>query len=269
MAKEAVIKVSQEEVSGLMTTEQAELIDMMGADSGQGFENVSIKDVAIPYLAILQSNSPQVKKGAAHIDGAEEGNILHTVKQMTINPEKIHVRVVNCGFQKRWVEWKDRDLGGGFVNVYKTDEILRKCSKNEKGKFLLSNGNLVIETAYHFVLLVADDGSYEQAVISMSSTQLKKSRRLMSQLMSLKLKRGEQTLDAPMFSHTFDMKTVMETKDANSWFGWDFTRPTIITSPDLYKAAKKFHEVVKDGLDLAPSVSDDIEVADTSGVTDY
>jgi hypothetical protein len=269
MAKAEVIKVDQPVPEGLMTTEQAELIDMMGTDAGQGFENVSIKDVAIPYLAILQSNSPQVKKGPAHIDGAEEGHVLHTVRQLTIDPEKIHVRVVNCGFQKRWVEWKDRDLGGGFVATYKTDEILRKCSKNEKGKFTLSNGNLVVETAYHFVLLVADDGSYEQAVISMASTQLKKSRRLMSQLMSLKLKRGDQTLDAPMFSHTFDVKTVMETKDTNSWFGWDFTRPTMITSPDLYKAAKKFHEVVKDGLDLAPPVPDDTEGEDTSKVTDY
>jgi hypothetical protein len=262
---QAVMGVNVLEPGSLITQDMAE---MMAADAGQGFEQVSIKDVAMPFIAILQSLSPQVKKGStAKIDGAEEGFIFHTVKQTFVDPTKTHIRIVNCGFQKRWVEWKpDR---GGFVSTHKTDQVLLKCTKDEKGKYKNSAGNYIVETAYHFVLLVADDGSYEQAVISMASTQLKNSRRLISLLMSLKLDFGGKKVDAPMFSHTFDVNTKIETKGENSWFGWDLTHPTLITDPALYTAARKFHEMVKDGLDLTPPADDMVEATDVSSVTDY
>lgn len=267
--------VSEEKVTQLNTPEETgvistEMLEMMGADAGQGFENVNIKDVAIPFIAILQALSPQIKKGSpAKIEGAEEGFLFHTVKQQFLDPTKIHVRVVNCGFQKRWVEWKPRDTGGGFVATHLTDQVLHQCVKDDKGKYHTKNGNLIVETAYHFVLLVADDGSFEQAVISMASTQLKNSRRLMSQLMALKLEFGGRKVDAPMFSHTFDVNTKVESKADNTWYGWDLTKPTLITDPVLYKAAKKFHELVKDGLDLTPPADDQVEATSVSEVTDY
>ena len=254
-------KTEETQETGLNTKAETglstEMMDMFQADAGQGFEGVTMRDVAIPFLAILQSNSPQVKKGPTRIEGAEEGDVLHTVRQIVIKTDKEPTHVINCGFQKRWVEWVDRDNGGGFVSSHKTDEITRKCTRNEKGKLVLANGHNIVETAYHFVIVIYSDGSFEQAVISMASTQLKKSRRLMSQLMALKLNINGQKVDAPMFSHTFRVKTVMEQKDTNSWFGWDFSEPTLISNLELYKAAKKFHEVVKDGLDITPPAQEE------------
>ncbi|MGH2567286.1 MAG: hypothetical protein ACRDGA_03030, partial [Bacteroidota bacterium] len=63
---------------GKTTAISTDVVDLYdGADTG--FENVRTDDIAIPFLRILQSLSPQVKKGADRIEGAEEGDILNTV----------------------------------------------------------------------------------------------------------------------------------------------------------------------------------------------
>ena len=58
-----------------------------------------------------------------------------------------------------------------------------KAVKGDKGRDVMPNGNELQNTAQHYVLLLKEDGGYEQAVISMKSTQLKKSRRWNSMMM--------------------------------------------------------------------------------------
>lgn len=235
--------------------------------AGQGFENVSMRDVAIPFLTILQSNSPQVKKGPARIEGAEEGDVFHTVQQRALKTDKEEFRVVLCGFQKRWVEWVDRDSGGGFVMSHLTDDILKKCTKNDKGKDVLPNGHLIVETAYHYVIFIHPDGTFEQAVIGMSSTALKKSRRWMSQLMSIQIENNGKKFNPPMYAHSWSMKTTMETKDTNTWFNWDMREPQLLKDPELYHKAKDFYKLISEtGIEVTPTTQD---APSSSEVTDY
>ena len=50
------------------------------ADSGAGFEGADSQSFAIPYLIILQSNSPQVDEDdGKYIKGAKVGMFLNTV----------------------------------------------------------------------------------------------------------------------------------------------------------------------------------------------
>lgn len=248
----------------------SEFLAELQGDSGKGFENVSMRDVAIPFLAILQSNSPQVKKGPARIDGAEEGHIFHTVRQTAFDPTSKPMFVIPCGFQKRWVEWIDRDSGGGFVASHADDSILSKCTKNDKGKMVLGNGNLVVETAYHYVIFVDEFGNSEQAVIGMASTSLKKSRRWMSQLMSLQIENNGRKFNPPMYSHVWSLGTIMETKDSNSWFGWDIKNPMLIADPVLYHKARDFYKVINEtGFEVSPSTQEPEAASSTADVSDY
>ena len=216
--------------------------DDMMADAGLGFENVSANDVAIPYLKILQALSPELR-GQTKVPGAEEGLIINTVTQQLMK----EFRVIPCAFKKSYVEWTPREAGGGLVKEHMDEGILSKCKKNERNQDVLPNGNLIVTTAYHYVLVVTE-GGFERAVMAMSSTQLKKSRRWLGQMMSLQVKVGDKSFTPPPFSHIYNVATGMETKDSNSWFGWLINDPVMVTDKNLYETAKKFGQDVTAGL---------------------
>jgi len=215
--------------------------DMM-ADAGLGFENVSANDVAIPYLKVLQALSPELR-GVTKVAGAEEGLIINTVTGQLMK----EVRVIPCAFKKSYVEWTPREAGGGLVKEHMEEKILEKTKKNERNQDVLPNGNLIVTTAYHYVLVLSD-GGFERALIAMSSTQLKKSRRWLGQQMSLQIKVGDKTFTPPPFSHSYHLGTGMETKDANSWYGWLINDPKMVQDKGIYEAAKKFGADVNAGL---------------------
>lgn len=212
------------------------------ADAMMGFENVTAKDVAIPYLKILQALSPELR-GVTKVPGAEEGMVMNTVTNQMMS----NFRVIPCAFRKSYVEWTPREAGGGLVREHDDDSILSQTKKNERGQDVLPNGNLIVTTAYHYVLVVTESG-VERAVMAMSSTQLKKSRRWLGQQMAIQVKVGDKTFTPPPFSHTYHVATSMETKDTNSWFGWVINDPQMVTDKDLYETAKKFGNDVLAGL---------------------
>lgn len=216
--------------------------DDMMADAGMGFENVTANDVAIPYLKILQALSPELR-GTTKVPGAEEGLIINTVTQQLMK----EFRVIPCAFKKSYVEWTPREAGGGLVKEHMDEKILEKTKKNERNQDVLPNGNLIVTTSYHYVLVLTE-GGYERAVMAMSSTQLKKSRRWLGQMMSLQVKIGDKSFTPPPFSHSYHVGTGMETKDTNSWFGWIINDPTMINDKGLYETAKKFGQDVSAGL---------------------
>jgi hypothetical protein len=157
------------------------------------------------------------------------------------------VRVIPCAFKKSYVEWTPREAGGGLVKEHMDEKILEKTKKNERNQDVLPNGNLIVTTAYHYVLVLSD-GGFERALIAMSSTQLKKSRRWLGQMMSLQIKVGDKSFTPPPFSHSYHVGTGMETKDANSWYGWLINDPKLVQDRNVYEAAKKFGADVNAGL---------------------
>lgn len=231
------------------------LNDMYAADGGSGFENVNAStDAAIPFIGILQSLSPQVKRGSAsQILGAQEGDFYNNVTREVI---KGVITVVPCAFKKVWVEWVPRESGGGFVQQHPDDSLLKTCSIDEKRNRVLPNGNHLVETAYHFVLVKRVDGRLERAVISMTKTQLKHSRRWMTQMMEIQLRlpNGRVIQPPPMYSHEYDFATFLEEKHQNSWYSFKLTGLRIITEAEVYVRAKKFHaEVTSGSVDVKPT----------------
>lgn len=232
----------KQEVAVAQSTAVAVFADDMMADAGLGFENVSANDVAIPYLKVLQALSPELR-GVTKIAGAEEGLIINTVTGVLMK----EIRVIPCAFKKSYVEWTPREAGGGLVKEHSEESILDKTKKNERNQDVLANGNLIVTTAYHYVLVLSD-GGFERALIAMSSTQLKKSRRWLGQMMALQVKVGDKSFTPPPFSHSYHLGTGMETKDANSWYGWLINDPVMVQDRGIYEAAKKFGQDVTAGL---------------------
>jgi hypothetical protein len=231
----AGVPATKQAVSSLMVN------DVM--QNNTGFENMGADDIAIPFVSLLQALSPQVR-GATRIKGAEEGDFFNTVTSEVLKDE---IKIIPCAYQKCWVEWVSRDAGGGFVRQHQSNDILDKCTKNDRNQDILPSGNNVVTTAYHYCLLVKDDESTERVVISLTSTQLKKSRRWNSQMMSLQITLNNKKITPPMYAHIYTAKSVEESNDQGAWAGWEIGSPELITDTDLYLTAKKFHDDVTKG----------------------
>ena len=192
---------------------------------GLGFEETTSQDMAVPFLRILAQLSPQVnKRDGAYVEGAEAGMMFNTVANKAYDGEK-GVAVVPCYYNRRFVEWAPREKGGGYFGSYHPDDpITNTTTKNERGEDILPNGNILTNTAQFFVILLDDDGP-QRCLITMSSTQLKKARKWVTQMQALSgTKSNGESYTLPMMSHTYQLSTVAESNDKGNWFGWDIAK---------------------------------------------
>ena len=207
--------------------------------SGLGFAETTTQDMSIPFLRILGAQSPQVDENeGAYVSGAKAGMIYNTVANAVYSGASDKgITVVPCYYNRRFVEWKPRDQGGGYVGSYLPDDpIVATATRNDDNDEVLPNGNLLTNTAQHFVMLLEGE-QYSRCLITMSSTQLKKSRRWLSQMnaMTAMGKNGPYTL--PMMSQMYNLSTVPEQNDKGKWYGWVINRVRQLDlSDDLHKA---------------------------------
>lgn len=234
--------------TALATATGGALAEAYAEDSKAGFENADAQSFAIPFLQILQSMSPQCKKSeGAYIKGAEEGMFFNTVTQ-EIDSGEDGLFVIPCYYKRSFIEWAPRESGGGFKGEYPpTDPIVATAVRGDKGD-VLPNGNLLVDTRTHYVLILKPDGSFQPAVISMASTQVKKSRQWMSKMEGIKFKNSAgQLYTAPMYSHVYKLTTVPEKNDQGSWFGWKIEIAHLQEDPMLLAAAREFKRQISAG----------------------
>jgi|TARA_A100001515_G_scaffold64887_1_gene51397 hypothetical protein len=197
--------------------------DELLAFAGQGVEDLGTDDLAIPFLNIIQSNSPQLsKREGKHIEGSEVGMLFNTVTNELFDGEE-GVGVIPCAYQRTLVEWVPRDQEGGFVASHDPESgILAQTTKNERGQDVLSNGNYLANTASHYVILLSPTYGPTQAVLSMTSTQLKKSRKWNTQMVSQTITMPDGTVKPkPAFASAYILKTVPESNKHGNWYGYE------------------------------------------------
>lgn len=213
-------------------------------DSGMGFEKADKDAYAIPFLQILQDLSPQVKKkNAAYVDGAEPGMIYNSVTEKIYDGEE-GILLVPVSYHRNYIEWVPRSSGGGFVAAHDIEPDDMEWIDDEAGvRCMLPNGNEITDTRNHYIVLVDE---LEPALICMTKTQIKKSRKWMSQMQALKFKGSKGKLfTPPMFASVFKATAVLERKDQNEWYGWKFERVRDVEQEE-YEVAKGFLDAVKD-----------------------
>jgi hypothetical protein len=241
---------------GIATPDGSPSLDEMFAeDAGAGFQNLHAGDYALPFLAILQKGSPQVSKvNAKFLRGAEVGDVFNTVSgkvyKISTTDGGPGITFVPCGYDKKVVRWHSRDSGSGFVSSHNEgDPILKQCTRNEKNQLVhTETGDVFVDTAYHFGLLVEDGGFPEACVISMYSTQLKVSRNWNTTMRSVmkKLPNGK-VFNPPMFSRKYTLHTVGFSKDSYDWCGWQISPAGEVTDVELYKFAREFAKQIESG----------------------
>lgn len=231
-----------------------------GDFAGGGFEGTGREDMAIPFLSILQGLSPEVKRSeGAYIEGAFEGMLLNTVTKEVYDTTKTKITVVPCAYVRTLVEWRVREKGGGFVGEHQPSwPDAATTERDDRGRDILPNGNQLNDTRTFYVYVVNEDGTFSPAVITMTSTQIKKAKQWLMQQNLLRLSSGGRPYTPPMFASKWTVETVPESNEKGSWFGWKFTHAGYLAGPTdpLFVDAMAFHKSVTAGavkVDLAKS----------------
>jgi hypothetical protein len=220
-------------------------------DAGKGFETADKDAYAIPFLVVLQTNSPQCLEGdAAHVKGAKAGMFFNSATKELFDG-KSGVVIVPAYYQHRYVEWVPRDQGGGYRGDYSPQDIdVTKLQRNDSGKFVLDNGDYLADTRYHFCVQITPDGP-RTVVLAMSSTQIKKSRNWMTLMLTIKIKgKGDRKFTPPTYSHAYKITTGPESNDKGKWMGLSIETDHILSTTkeaDIYVLAKEFANQVGTG----------------------
>lgn len=220
------------------------------ADAGMGMEGADKDSFAIPFIAMLQPMSPAVAESL--VEGAKPGMMLNTVT----NELASSLRVLPVTFKRVYLRWTPREKGGGFkgeMSVGAVEQLIKdgkaKDVPDDKGTpRLMFEGDLLKDTRIHYVLVLKADGSgCTPAVMSLASTQIKRSKRWMAQISNIQMKDAQgRAYNPASFSHVYVVKTEKETNEKGTWFSFDVNVEGPVSDAGLYNKAKEFHaQIVK------------------------
>ena len=248
------------EETGNVTTKQSGALAKLDfvADSGMGLENMDKGDLALPFLKLLQSGSDETKKKhAKYVDGAEAGMFYNTVTKKLYDGEK-GIEVIPVFYKMTYPEWAPFERREGRpISNDRGPEILKETTQNNSNKDVLSNGNEIIKTANHFVIINGERP--EKALMTMKSTQLKVSRgwnSLMEDQFETDPKTGK-SIPAPMFSRIYRLKSVENAGSNFSWHGYNIAMLKKVDDIAIYQMARDFYNSLKNVQQKTATVSED------------
>ena len=201
-------------------------------DSQEGSEEVGADDLTIPRVDLIQGLSKVRKKNDPnHIEGAEEGMFYNVVTRELYGEE---VKVVPVYFQKQYLLWRDADLGGGFGGSFPDSHSAEEARNQQEAPEEWE----VVDTPTHYVLVLREDGSTEEAVVSLAKTKAKASRFLNS---LVRLNGG------PRFSRVYKLAGVPE-QNAK---GQDYQSVQVsnvgYVSKEVFERAKSLYDTIRSG----------------------
>lgn len=221
--KTASAKAQQQAVVPKKQTAVAatEADDAFGEHEGVGHEHITSRDLIIPRLAILQGLSPQINpKKPEYIRGATMGQICDIGTGELFEGE---IEFLPVYYIRQWLEWSPRDSGRGLVAIHDTDELMEQTEKDDNGKNVLPNGNHLVETAQFYGLNMT--AGRRKSFLPMSSTQLKKAKKLLNFSMNERRKRSDGTeYTPPLYYRVYKLGSIDESNPKGDWIGWTIER---------------------------------------------
>lgn len=234
-----------------------------GDYSHAGFEDTKLDDLSIPFINVLQSNSPEVEDQT--IEGCKAGDLVNSVTKEILKQPVIIIPVYK---EAAVVEWVPRNKGGGIAGRHdlESEEFKQAVAKNggsrippkdAEGKrlpFKSRAGNDLVETYYVYCLILDETGTQTEGycVLSFSSTKIKVHKDWMTAMYTQKGR-------PPIFANRCKVSTTKQKNESGSFFNYkispmaDTWRDSLINpSTDegraLLQEAKEFGEMIQNGL---------------------
>ena len=237
-----------------------------GEEAGAGLEGVSQAEQLVPFLRILQSNSPQVVDQT--IEGARAGLILNTATGELYD----RLSVVGVRRDHNFVKYTPRDQGGGFVGLLpETDPVVTqlRAEQGRFGKLKMEGGQYeLVETFYLYVIAWDEEELLFPAVMGFASTQIKKYQSLVTRLTSYQSSIIDPKRRPPLWATQWRVGTRGEQNKKGKFFGWTFDpagktlKESLLPRSDhRYQAALGFYQALQAGQAKAAHESQTAEEA--------
>lgn len=226
-------------------------------DAGGGFEEADRDAYAIPFLRILQKLSPQCDEASGdYLENAKDGMFINSVTDQLYSGKE-GLDVVPCHYRRAFVQWNTREQGGGFIAEHDVPtglKMMESATRDDKNRDILPDGTQLVDTRIHYVEIVdPETGGLSPAVMTLSSTQTKASKRWMTQMQNLLKPRKDGTLYNPaMFASIFTLTTKPEKNDQGSWHSFKIVHKRFLNEADqadqiTYQTARAFRDAIKSG----------------------
>lgn len=204
----------------------AALAERAAKTTVSGLENVTAADMALTRFTVLQPKSPQCDPtNSDRIEGVNAGQLFNGITNEAVD----ELTVAPIGFDKSFIEYRPRDNGGGFVAKHYDDgnnEVVNTAQiipdSQGRPKLTTKTGNHLVETSDHYVVVLPTDPSEKPyvAILSMSSSQLKHSRRWVSQMANKTIPGPDGPTTLPTFFQTYKVRPGTESNNKGTWFGY-------------------------------------------------
>lgn len=238
-----------------------EFMDM--ADFGGGFEGTDQDSFAIPFIQILQKTSPIVDEdNPRHIEGAKAGMFYNTVTGELFDGREKGMLLVFCAFKRSYIQWGGREGDGGFkgeMTVQEFEELAKDPTKvvmvdgrpyapDAEGNVNEKKSDYFADTRSHFVLIYNEEtGEFGQAILSLSSSQIKASKGIMTALNQKKVSTPKGLMTPPTYANIVKATTQGMSNEKGNWSGIKFELVKMVTDPNLYANAKAFYQDIVKG----------------------
>lgn len=242
----------------------ADLQAMLLADAGAGYEEADNSSFSIPYIYLLQPLSPIVAD-AAEDSGVRAGMFYNSVSGEVMR----EFTFVPAHFQRRYSRWSSTD--GHYMGTYLPAQVETNTVPNatvvQSGfNYLISDAlgqnDQLTDVRIHYILYLNNAGAWEPAILTLSRTQIKHSRRLVTMIRTSELALGGRRFTPPSWAMQYHATTAKEKNDKGQWYVWNFTRAGTVTDPHVYQLAKDMYEAVSKGeLEANVGAADDNPMA--------
>lgn len=175
----------------------------MEFDGPSGFEGVDQDCTIIPFLKIAQPGTEEAKKGSSkQIKGLEAGNFFCPSTGKVYGDS---VALVILRFYRQYIVYESREADAKFLTTILPEQfkMIEKSCTRERSYYLDADGHRYVDTR-NFVVFV--HGHYEDGpmLLSMASTGIKPSQKLMTQATGIRAPDGRQ---APIWSSVWSLTT--------------------------------------------------------------
>lgn len=231
----------------------------ISADTNQGLEGADKDSFAIPFLRVLQKISPQCDEASGQYIPEAKGGMLFNSVTGELYDGKAGLIFLPCAFQRRFLRWAPRGSDGGYKGEYTPEDV---AAMREDGRVVELEGRLyfpaedgsvsekksdrLTDTRAHYGIIV-HNGKATPVLLALGSTQIKKSKLLMTLLSGAKIKSGDKMVTPPTWMNKIRVTTTLESNDQGSWYGVKFEAEGFITDKDLYEACRDFHAAAVSG----------------------
>lgn len=225
------------------------MASLFEADAGAGLEEADATCFSIPYLTVLQAQSPIVIDAQNRGDTSIRPGMIYN----TVNGEVYdNIVFIQCHLKRTYQCWNTADRS--FAGSYKPSDVetnkIPGVTKEGLNYVLHSpNGTFdLADTRLHYILYQDKSGAWVPAILALSKTQIKSSRKLVSIIKLIEFEIDDKTkkrVTPPSWAVKFNASVMQEKNNKGSWYSWNFSCTNeFVSDPKLYQMGRSLHRTI-------------------------